>query len=98
MGAFETRGALRLLDRYPGLHLDTTMALTAASTPFTGIDPRIVRDDDLVRHADRIVFGSDFPNLPYPYEEERSALWARDLPLAVYEKIFRENARRLFRL
>jgi predicted TIM-barrel fold metal-dependent hydrolase len=51
-----------------------------------------------VRHADRIVFGSDFPNLPYPYEEERRPLWARDLPLAVYEKIFRDNARRVFRL
>jgi predicted TIM-barrel fold metal-dependent hydrolase len=98
MGAFETRGALRLLDRYPGLHLDTTMALTPASTPYTGIDPAVVRDDDLVRHADRIVFGSDFPNLPYPYEEERRPLWARDLPLAVYEKIFRDNARRVFRL
>jgi predicted TIM-barrel fold metal-dependent hydrolase len=98
MGAFETRAALRLLDRFPNLHLDTTMALTPASTPFTGIDPAVVRDADLVRHADRIVFGSDFPNLPYPYEEERRGLWARDLPAAVYQKIFRDNARRLFGL
>ncbi|MGH7267817.1 MAG: amidohydrolase family protein [Candidatus Rokuibacteriota bacterium] len=98
MGAFETRVALRLLDRFPSLHLDTTMALTPASLPFTRIDPRVVRDADLVRYADRIVFGSDFPNLPYPYEEERRGLWARDLPLPVYQKIFRDNARRLFRL
>ncbi len=97
MGAFETREALALLDRYPRLHLDTTMAMTAASTPFTGIDPTVVRDADLVRHADRILFGSDFPNLPYPYEEERRDLWARDLPLWVYQRIFRDNARRLFR-
>jgi predicted TIM-barrel fold metal-dependent hydrolase len=98
MAAFETRAALRLLDRFPALYLDTTMALTEASTPYTGIDPAVVRDADLVRYADRIVFGSDFPNLPYPYEEERRPLWARDLPPEVYGKIFRENARRLFRL
>jgi predicted TIM-barrel fold metal-dependent hydrolase len=98
MGAFETRWALRLLDRFPDLRLDTTMAMTAASTPFTGIDPAAVLDEDLVRHADRILFGSDFPNLPYPYEEERRGLWARDLPPAVYERIFRDNARAFFRL
>jgi len=98
MGAFETRAALRLVDRYPDLYLDTTMAMTPASTPFTRIDPGVVRDEDLVRHADRILFGSDFPNLPYPYEEERRGLWARDLPLPVYRRIFFENARAFFRL
>jgi predicted TIM-barrel fold metal-dependent hydrolase len=98
MGAFETRAAFRLLDAYPGLRLDTTMALTEASTPFTRIDPGLVRDADLVRHADRILFGSDFPNLPYPYEEERRGIWARDLPLAVYRRIFHANARTFFDL
>ena len=74
------------------------MALTEASYPFTRIDPRIVQDADLVRHSERILFGSDFPNLPYPYEEERRGLWARDLPVAVYERIFSANACRVFRL
>jgi predicted TIM-barrel fold metal-dependent hydrolase len=98
MGAYETRAALQLLDRYPSLHLDTTMAMTRASLPYTGIDPAVVRDQDLVRHADRILFGSDFPNLPYPYEEERAGLWARDLPPDVYRRIFRDNALRFFGL
>ena len=96
MGAFETRTSLALLDRFPRLHLDTTMAMTEASARFTGIDPRVVRDADLVRYHDRIVFGSDFPNLPYAYEEERRGLWARNLPLPVYRRIFYENARALF--
>jgi hypothetical protein len=98
MGAFETRLALSLLERFPHLHLDTTMAMTPATTPYTRIDPGLVRDEDLLRHRDRIVFGSDFPNLPYPYEEERGGLWARDLPLPVYQRIFYENARQLYRL
>ena len=84
--------------RVTATDLDTTMAMTEASYPFTRIDPRIVGDADLVRHSERILFGSDFPNLPYPYEEERRGLWARDLPLAVYERIFYANARRVFRL
>jgi uncharacterized protein len=98
MGAFETRLALALLERFPHLYLDTTMAMTPVTIPFTGIDPAVVLNEDLLRHRDRIVFGSDFPNLPYPYEEERRGLWARDLPLDVYRRIFYENARRLFRL
>jgi hypothetical protein len=96
MGAFETRSAFQLLDRFPHLHLDTTMAMTEASLPYTRIDPAVVRDADLVRYADRILFGSDFPNLPYPYEAERVGLWARDLPMDVYRRIFRDNARRFF--
>ena len=98
MGAFETRLALQLLDRYPHLHLDTTMAMSTAPLAYTGIDPAVVRDGDLVRYADRILFGSDFPNLPYPYEAERTGLWARNLPLDVYRRIFYENARAFFRL
>lgn len=98
MGAFETRASLRLLDRFPTLRLDTTMATTPASFPFTRIDPGVVRDTDLIRYADRILFGSDFPSLPYPYEEERRGLWARDLPLAVYQRIFYDNARAFFQL
>jgi predicted TIM-barrel fold metal-dependent hydrolase len=98
MGAFETRAALHLLDRFPALHLDTTMAMNAASHRYTGIDPHVVTDDDLVQHADRILFGSDFPNLPYPYDDERRGLWARGLPLDVYRRIFYENAHRVFRL
>ena len=98
MGAFETRLAFQLLDRYPNLHLDTTMAMSPATQAYTGIDPAVVRDGDLVRYADRILFGSDFPNLPYPYEAERTGLWARNLPLDVYQRIFYENARVFFRL
>ena len=98
MGAFETRAAFQLLDRFPNLRLDTTMAMTPASLRFTGIDSAVVRDADLVRYADRILFGSDFPNLPYPYEEERRDLWARNLPLGVYQRIFHDNAQAFFGL
>ena len=62
------------------------------------VDEALVTNDDLLRWQDRIVFGSDFPNLPYPYEEEREALWLRDLPLAAFRKIFHDNAAALLGL
>jgi len=102
MGSFETREFMGLMERCPNLYLDTTMAFAPVRPEHRTIDTRInrisVTNDDLLRWQDRIVFGSDFPNLPYPYEEEREALWLRDLPLSVYGKIFHDNAARLLGL
>jgi predicted TIM-barrel fold metal-dependent hydrolase len=96
MGSFETRQFMQLMERCPNLYLDTTMAFAPVSREHRTIDTRVnrvsVTNDELLRWQDRIVFGSDYPNLPYPYEEEREALWLRDLPLPVYRKIFRDNA------
>ena len=84
MGSFETRRFFGLMERCPNLYLDTTMAFAPIRHEHRKIDTRLNRisvpNDDLLRWQDRIVFGSDFPNLPYPYEEERDALWLRDLP------------------
>ena len=68
--------ALDLLDRYPHCHLDTTMV----GTPFTEAFAPLPRDwaARLVAVADRVVFGSDFPNIPYAYAEQVRAVaaWA----------------------
>jgi predicted TIM-barrel fold metal-dependent hydrolase len=102
MGSFETRQFMRLMERCPNLYLDTTMAFAPIRHEHRRIDTRVnrisVTNDDLLRLQDRIVFGSDFPILPYPYEEEREALWLRDLPLPVYRKIFHDNAAALLEL
>ena len=102
MGSFETRQFMQLMERCPNLYLDTTMAFAPVRHEYRRIDTRLnrisVTNDDLLRWQDRIVFGSDFPNLPYPYEEEREALWLRDLPLAAFRKIFRDNAAALLGL
>ncbi|HEV2053796.1 MAG TPA: amidohydrolase family protein [Methylomirabilota bacterium] len=102
MGSFETRQFMQLMERCPNLYLDTTMAFAPVRPEHRAIDTRLnrisVTNDDLLRWQDRIVFGSDFPNLPYAYEEEREALWLRDLPLPVYRKIFHDNAAALLGL
>ncbi|MBI3104211.1 MAG: amidohydrolase [Candidatus Rokubacteria bacterium] len=101
MGSYETREFFTLMERCPNLHLDTTMAFAPFRPEHQGlssINHIQVTNDDLVRWQDRILFGSDFPNLPWPYEDEREALWMRDLPMPVYQKIFRDNAARLLGL
>jgi predicted TIM-barrel fold metal-dependent hydrolase len=98
MGCFEHEAALALTAAYEHVYVDTTMALAPSATPYVGADPAAITDAQIVRHQDRILFGSDFPLIPYDYEEERR--WAEDrgLPEDVRRKIFYENALRFLTL
>jgi predicted TIM-barrel fold metal-dependent hydrolase len=96
MGAFQSAEFLALLAQYPHLYVDTTMAMTTRATPYTGADPAAVTDADLRRHQDRVLFGSDFPLIPYDYDEERRWAWERGLDDSVRRKIFHDNALRFF--
>jgi predicted TIM-barrel fold metal-dependent hydrolase len=95
MGAFESEAFLALLDAHPNLYVDTTMALAPAAARHVGAEPAAIPDEALIRYQDRILFGSDFPLIPYDYEEERRWAWDRALPDAVRRKIFHDNAARL---
>jgi hypothetical protein len=70
-------GALDLAHRYPGVHLDTTMVGTAFSEKMAPVPADwTARLADL---GDRVVLGTDFPNIPYAYAEQLAAIegWAR---------------------
>lgn len=98
LGEHDHAEFLALAERYPHLYVDTTMALAPEAGPYTGAVPDGVSTDEILRYQDRILFGSDFPLTPYPYEHERAWAPARNLPAAVQRKIFFENARRFLRL
>ncbi len=61
-----------LAEKYPNVHLDTTMV----GTPFTEALAAMPRDllPRLGGLQHRVVLGSDFPNIPYPYAEQLAAL------------------------
>jgi hypothetical protein len=72
MGSPEYAEFLEVAARYPRVHLDTTMAFTdffEESAPFP--KDLLVRLADL---GDRVVLGSDFPNIPYPYAHQLESL------------------------
>jgi predicted TIM-barrel fold metal-dependent hydrolase len=98
MGRFEHAAFLALSERHEHLYLDTTMALAPIASRYVGGDPAAITDDQLVRHQDRILFGSDFPLIPYDYEEERRWALDRGLSETVRQKIFRANALRFLGL
>ncbi|MFJ8210115.1 amidohydrolase family protein [Streptomyces sp. NPDC096033] len=96
MGMPEYTDFLDLADRYPEVRLDTTMAFTDFSERFTGFPP-----GDLGRLAglgDRILLGTDFPNIPYPYEHQLRALERLGLGDDWLRAVCHDNAARLFSL
>ncbi|MCV7355161.1 amidohydrolase family protein [Mycolicibacterium fluoranthenivorans] len=96
MGMAEYTEFLDLAERF-GVYLDTTMAFTAFSEETM---PFPAREYPRLRGCgDRILWGSDFPNIPYGYAEAMTALtrlpgidddWLRG--------VFHDNAARIFGL
>jgi hypothetical protein len=72
MGAPEYADFVAIAEKHERVHLDTTMAFTdffESMAPFPGdLLPRIT---DL---GDKVLLGSDFPNIPYPYAHQLEAL------------------------
>ena len=97
MGAFEYRKFLALLDKYQNLYLDTTMIYIPDNIFPERITKRPTKED-LISYQDRILFGSDFPNIPYEYENSTKGLLDLDLSREFYQKIFYENAKKIFQL
>lgn len=78
MGAPEFDGFFALADRYERVHLDTTMAFTRFGE--LGVFPRELRPR--LRElglAGRVLFGTDFPNIPYEYAHQLESLVELDL-------------------
>ncbi|GAB2877285.1 amidohydrolase family protein [Nocardioides pacificus] len=73
MGAPEYAEFLGLAERYERVHLDTTMAFTAFFEEMGGPYPAelVARLGDL---GDKVLLGSDFPNIPYPYLDQLEGL------------------------
>lgn len=96
MGMPEYADFLDLADRYTEVRLDTTMAFTDFSEQFSAF-PRaeLGRLADL---GDRILLGTDFPNIPYPYDGQLLALERLGLGDAWLRAVCHDNGARLFRL
>ncbi|WP_329166734.1 amidohydrolase [Streptomyces sp. NBC_01387] len=96
LGMPEYEGFLDLAERHEDVMLDTTMAFTPfveASDPFPPAAlPR------LAALRDRVLLGTDFPNIPYSYADALHALERTGLGDDWLRAVCHDNAARLFGL
>ena len=88
MGAYEYSGFMELLDDHPGLYLDTAFAFFREMQGKGMFD---LGNEALEKHRNRIVYGSDFPNLIFPRESEIETLLGYNLSQGFYDSVFYRN-------
>ena len=85
LGFDETSAYRELIEKYDNLWLDTTMVLT----DYFPIEEKI----DLGEYrSDRVMYGSDFPNIPYAWDRELKVLKTAGISRNALEKISYKNA------
>lgn len=97
-GAPEYAEFLAMAEKYERVCLDTTVTFTRFMediAPFPRSFLSRLRDLGL---AGKVLLGSDFPNIPYPYAEQLAALAALDLGDDWLRAVCWENARALLHL
>jgi uncharacterized protein len=89
MGADEFDAYTRMVEQYDNLWLDTTMV-------FAGYLPGADAPDLARMRMDRVLYGTDFPNIPYAWDRELKRLTGMGLTDDHLEMILGANAMRLF--
>ncbi len=92
MGIDETDAFLSLVDEFENLYLDSAMILAGY------FDMPPLNREKILRYADRILYGSDYPHIPYEMDREVKALLSLGLGEEATRKILCDNAARLFGL
>ncbi len=94
MGTYDVEAFLALARDHDSVFLDTTFAMSSVATEYMDFDPATIADETLIDLSESIMYGSDYPNIPYPYVREREHLLGRDLPADTRRDIFARTARR----
>jgi uncharacterized protein len=96
LGMPEYREFLDLAERYERVHLDTTMFATDFTERLMPFDPADRPRLSALRA--KVLLGSDFPSIPYPYAHQLQALHRLDLGEEWLRAVLWENGARLFDL
>ncbi len=95
LGAYETDHYLDLAERYETIYFDTAMVFVDFATLGRFPDALLPRVEAA---RDRILFGSDFPNLPYPWSHQVEALQRLGFGDGWLRAVLYENAVKLYGL
>ena len=91
LGFDEMLAYREMIEKYDNLWLDTTMAIT-------DYFPMEEEADLGDYRSDRVIYGSDFPNIPYAWDRELKALKGQNISRNALEKITHKNAMEFFNL
>jgi len=89
LGADEFEAYAALLERHDNLWLDTTMVIAGF---FDEAPPRTL----FPGRADRLLYGTDFPNVPYAWDRELKRVLSEVVDPAARDAILWKNAERLY--
>ena len=105
LGASPIERIASMLDRHERLYLDTTMTLGGRFEVRPDLDMIGADDIDawqkrveviLRAHPGRLLYGTDFPNIPYEWDRELRSILTMSLPEADLEALLGGTAARLF--
>jgi len=91
LGADEFDAYVDLLERHENLWLDTTMVVA-------GYFPAPLNLRALAARPERVIYGTDFPNIPYAWDRELVRLAAAGLSESTLERVLGGAARELYGL
>jgi predicted TIM-barrel fold metal-dependent hydrolase len=94
LGMPEYREFLDLAERFERVHLDTTMFATDFTERLMPFDP--ADRPRLAALRDKVLLGSDFPSIPYPYAHQLAALHRLELGEEWLRAVLWHNGARLF--
>lgn len=89
LGADEFAVFEQMLGEFENLYLDTAMVVG-------GFFPAMPDLEMVRRHPDRILYGTDYPNLPYDWTRELTVLRGLHLSQEAEARVLSGNAQRLF--
>ena len=94
LGTFEHEAFLDVVRADENVYLDTSFVMATVVDRHVDFDPATIDDGVFEEFAGRIIYGSDFPNIPHAYEREFEGLVRRELSATASEALFRGAAER----
>ncbi|WP_435334560.1 amidohydrolase family protein [Haloarchaeobius sp. TZWWS8] len=94
MGADEIDAFVEMARTHEQVFLDTAVTMAAEASNRMDLDPASVDDSVFEELAGSVMYGSDYPNIPYEYERERKHLLSRPLSEEALDGLFRDAASR----
>jgi len=94
LGAYEHEAFVALAREEDSVYLDTTMAMSPRTPEYMDFDPGVIDDATVEAISDSLMYGTDYPNLPYDYADERTGVLGRELSDEALADIFRDSALR----